>query len=117
MVHATMRVSRTCILCVRRDWHWGKNTKRVRYALIVLDPESSAPKSGDGTEHPVLASYTVSGSDAEALRKQFSAMKALENQIVLIDPLGNVILRYASGVDGRKLKKDIGRVLKGSHVG
>ena len=42
---------------------------------------------------------------------------APEGGIFLVDPLGNLILRYPADPDIKKLHKDIGRLLYASRIG
>ena len=40
-----------------------------------------------------------------------------ESSILLIDPLGNVILKYSEELQGKKLLKDLKKLLKLSRIG
>lgn len=42
---------------------------------------------------------------------------ALRDHIYLIDPLGNLMMRYPKNADANKMKKDLGKLLKASAIG
>jgi glutathione peroxidase-family protein len=41
----------------------------------------------------------------------------VEEHIYLIDPLGNLMMRFPKDADPSKVKKDIGKLLKASAIG
>jgi len=118
----------------------GKYTKRIRYAVIVLDPIRDADRSDTNQggvaqgglvglvgmsetelaeEHPVLEYFSASGDDAAKLDTVFksAADAELDHQIFIIDPLGSIMMRYPKGTEGRPMKNDLSRLLRASHVG
>ncbi|MFT4174718.1 MAG: hypothetical protein QM639_19275 [Rhodocyclaceae bacterium] len=66
-----------------------------------------APAAGEGAADDGLAMV----ADA-ALAAQLG-----ERRVVLVDPLGNLVLRYPLPPDGRALNKDLARLLKYSSLG
>jgi len=101
----------------------GKYTKRIRYAVLVLDPaEGSAAamkEAGFQAEHPVLDYFSASGDDAANLARLFesAADAKLDDQIFIVDPLGNIMMRYPKRTEGKPMKNDLSRLLRASHVG
>lgn len=113
----------------------GKHTKRIRYALLNLKSGSPPLRDALLAEHPLLDTWVAagdSGDSANALRQQLETAASsgsidfANSGVYLLDPIGHVVLHYPVG-DGadqitpadlhRALKKDIGRLLRGSHVG
>jgi len=90
----------------------GKNMDRVQRLWIVIDEAEVAPalaadypgmlmaRSGQGQ---LLAQLPAKGGNARG-------------PIWLIDPLGNVMLRYPAGADPTGMKKDLQRLLSVSQV-
>lgn len=117
----------------------GKYSKRIRYAVLVLDPATDADAGPDEqlvAEHPVMDWFTARDDAAAKLGEQFLAASGksggqsggvsggksggtsdLDHEIYIVDPLGNIMMRYPKGTDGRPLKKDLSRLLRASHVG
>jgi hypothetical protein len=52
-----------------------------------------------------------------AFNRQFPHEKQGENHIYLIDPLGNLVLRFPSPPDAKRMMKDLKLLLKASQIG
>jgi hypothetical protein len=52
-----------------------------------------------------------------ALLTQLPAAVDARDPIYLMDPLGNLVLRYPRGADPSRMKKDLERLLKVSRIG
>lgn len=52
-----------------------------------------------------------------AFNRQFPQEKPGENHIYLIDPLGNLVLRFPSPPDAKRMMKDLKLLLKASQIG
>jgi len=74
-------------------------------------------------EHPglLLADGPQGGDDAGELRGQFDAAEAqlgpLPQAIYLVDPLGNLMMRFDPALDPRKMLKDLKHLLRVSRIG
>lgn len=72
-------------------------------------------------EHPGLMIATGSASEQSMLRDQIvtaqSAMEPLADAIYLIDPMGNVMLRFAPDLPPKSMLKDLKHLLKVSRIG
>ena len=72
-------------------------------------------------EHPGLMAVMGSPEDQAVLRNQVrsaeSAMESLENAIYLIDPFGNLMLRFPPDLEPKSMLKDIKHLLKVSRIG
>ena len=90
----------------------GKNADRVERVWLVTDdaaPRAEAVKQYEGT-------WVVRAAGTE-LPKLFPAPGAVADHIYLIDPLGNVMLRFPRDPDPRLMIKDLARLLKASRIG
>jgi hypothetical protein len=88
--------------------------------VALLQSEGQLPEALRA-EH--LGLMTVIGSPEEqaVLRDQVksaeSAMESVGNAIYLIDPYGNLMLRFPPGLDPKSMLKDIKHLLKVSRIG
>jgi hypothetical protein len=93
----------------------NKDMRRVERSLLT----HSMPDSDAGAlreKFPGLAVYRA--KDATALKKLFlEDGRDAQAWIFLIDPAGNLVLRYAPGADAAGLHKDLQRLLKLSRLG
>ncbi len=48
---------------------------------------------------------------------QFPAPESVRDHIYVVDPLGNLMLRFPRDADPRRMMKDLSRLLKASRVG
>lgn len=92
---------------------------RVQRA-IVLQPGAQLPEQLQA-EHPGLMSVDGSVEELMAFRAQIesaqSTMENLDNAIYLIDPLGNLMLRFPPELEPKSMLKDIKHLLKVSRIG
>jgi cytochrome oxidase Cu insertion factor (SCO1/SenC/PrrC family) len=89
----------------------GKNTERVERVWLVSDdatPRNEAVSQYQGT--------WVVRADAGLLQR-FPAQGAASDHIYLIDPLGNLMMRFPRDPDPRLMIKDLARLLKASQIG
>ena len=89
----------------------GKNTERVERIWLVSDeitPRDEAVSQYQGT--------WVVHADA-GLLQLFPARGALADHIYLVDPLGNLMMRFPRDPDPRLMIKDLARLLKASQIG
>jgi len=98
----------------------GKHHKRVKRLLVVTSKVSSNLQK-------IMKAYpdmTVASEPAKAIRnlgkqlrtKDGTALDGL-NRIYLIDPLGNFMMTYDRNADPSKMRRDLGRLLRVSHIG
>ncbi|MBI4293373.1 MAG: cytochrome C oxidase subunit I [Betaproteobacteria bacterium] len=90
----------------------GRDLHRIERLWLVADDAPVAP--------PLIESYAgthiVRARDSMLLA-QFSARHDARDHIYLIDPLGNLMLRFPRNADPSRMKKDLERLLKVSWVG
>lgn len=89
----------------------GKNKERVERVWLLSD--DAAPR--DETVAPYQGTWMVR-ADA-ALLKHFPAQGAASDHIYLVDPLGNLMMRFPRDPDPRQMVKDLSRLLKASRIG
>ena len=85
----------------------GKDADRVERVWLVRDGNQPAPKTlaeFDGTREVVLA--TGDGLNL------FPAGKSRTDYIYLIDPVGNLMMRYPPDANPSRMKKDIAKLLR-----
>ncbi len=90
----------------------GKALDRIGRVWLVSDTQKIPPtvmKEYDGTH--ILA------AQGSGVLKAFPVKEALRDHIYLVDPLGNIVLRYPKDADPTGMKKDLARVLKVSRIG
>ena len=93
----------------------GKYLERIERVFLVSDAQNVAAtvvKEYDGTW--VANGH---GSEGNAILKVFPFRDVLSDHIYLVDPLGNVVLRFPKDADPSRMKKDLERLLKVSRIG
>ena len=90
----------------------GREMDRVERVWLILDEaplETLLMREYDGTRmlraagSPIVAEFAPSGS--------------ARDHIYLIDPHGNLMLRFPKNADPRRMHKDLGRLLRASRIG
>ncbi|MGH8712987.1 MAG: SCO family protein [Casimicrobiaceae bacterium] len=85
-----------------------------RVARVLLQTPAASPLAPElAAAHPKLA--VVRADAAELARLPLDARAAAG--ILLLDPRGNLVLRYGADPDIRRLADDLQRVLKASQIG
>lgn len=92
----------------------GKDRNRVERVWIVLD--DVLPAAGLLAEHDGLAIGRMKPAEFAA-RFPAGAGHAAAEHVFLIDPLGNLMMRFPSPLDPSRMKKDLLRLLKISRIG
>ena len=90
----------------------GKNMDRVERVWLITD----AALPADPVVREFQGTWLIRAAGSEFLR-QFPAQRAAADHIYVIDPLGNLMLRFPRDADPRKMVKDIARLLKISRIG
>jgi hypothetical protein len=89
---------------------------RLRVERLWLLPDSGQP------DEKVLAAHKglwVARSDPSTLSEMLPAQDggSVSQHIYLIDPLGNLMMRFPVDADANRMKKDINKLLKASRIG
>jgi hypothetical protein len=90
----------------------GKNKERVERVWLVAD--GAVPRAEATAAYP--GTWLVRAGAAELLGV-FPAAGAVSDHIYVVDPLGNLIMRFPRDPDPRLMIKDLARLLKASQVG
>lgn len=89
----------------------GKNRDRIERVWLVSD--GAAPR-----EAPALAAEGTRVAQADAaLLRVFPAPGEASDHLYLVDPLGNLMMRFPRDPEPRLMIKDLSRLLKASQVG
>jgi len=98
----------------------GKNYKRVK-RLLVLTDKTNRKMLEYFEAYPDM---TIVNGPAKAIRNLASQLQTYDgsaldslNRIYLIDPLGNFMMTYDRNADPGKMRKDLSRLLRVSHIG
>lgn len=90
----------------------GKNMDRIERVWLLDDGVAPPPA--------LLSEYAgtrVLQGPAPALLAKLPAAGAVRDHIYLVDPLGNLVLRYPREADPTRIKKDLLRLLHASRIG
>lgn len=90
----------------------GRNMDRVERLWLIADRADPDPALAAGFEGTWFVRATSS-----AVLAAFPAADAASDHIYIIDPLGNLIMRYGGNADPRDVVKDMERLLKASRIG
>jgi len=90
----------------------GREMERVERVWLILDEsplETQLMREYDGTR--------MLRAGGSALTAEFPPPAGVRDHIYLIDPLGNLMLRFPKDADPRKMHKDLARLLRASRIG
>lgn len=90
----------------------GKEMGRVERAFLITDKAPLAPEK----LAPYGGTWLIRAGGTDIL-ETFPAAGPRAAHIYLVDPLGNVVLRYPQDPDPRRMIKDLQRLLKVSRIG
>lgn len=92
----------------------GKDRDRVARVWAVAD--DTVPDPALLAQHEGLV---LMRADVDALARQFPAtpQTRVTDHIYLIDPLGNLMMRFPKDADPSRMKKDLAKLLRASRVG
>jgi cytochrome oxidase Cu insertion factor (SCO1/SenC/PrrC family) len=103
--------------CERKLYHMrqtrlaqGKDMDRIERLWILLDEERPAIDAA-------LTEGAIVAHAPHSLIAAFPAPRDVRDHIYLVDPLGNLMLRFPPRADPRKMIKDLQRLLRLSRVG
>jgi len=90
----------------------GQNMERVERAWLIDD--DAAPPASLTADYAGTRQIKAKGS---AVLTRLPAQASARAHIYIVDPLGNVIMRYAGDADATGMKKDLSRLLRASRIG
>jgi hypothetical protein len=90
-----------------------QNAEAERIVRVWLVRDSAPPRAMLLAEHPGLA---VAHAGPETLR-WLPAAGSADDYVYLLDPLGNLMMRFPANPDIKALSRDLARLLKASRIG
>lgn len=93
----------------------GKDQERVQRLFILTDAQTVDSLKTKLTDYPDMLVWTGEKSVLAKLAQDFGieATKATgQGYIYLLDPMGNLMMRYSPGIDPAGMRKDLVRLLK-----
>jgi hypothetical protein len=90
----------------------GKDMDRIERAWLLDD--AAVPEPALVSEYAGTYLLPAQGS---ALLAKLPAAASVRDHIYLVDPLGNLVLRYPRDADPSRIKKDLSRLLRASRIG
>ncbi len=91
----------------------GRDRDRIERVLLITD--GSTPAAALLAEHEGLQ---VLRADPAALSAALPAAEAVDGPpTYVIDPLGNLMMRFPARADANRMKKDIAKLLRASRIG
>lgn len=90
----------------------GRNARRVRVLLLAAGADS-VPPPAVMREHPQAEVWTA---DAPAMAR-LAPLFAARDDVYLVDPLGNLMMRFDSAMNPSLMRKDLARLLRVSSAG
>ncbi len=90
----------------------GKSLERIERVWLVNDA-----REVDGGVIKEYAGMWIAGAQGNAILKALPYRDVQRDHIYLVDPLGNVVLRYPRDADPSRMKKDLARLLRVSRIG
>ncbi len=92
----------------------GKNSDRIERVFLVIDSEPMETmllREYDGTHF-----LRASRAELERFLEPQPGAR-LEDHVFMIDPIGNLMLRWPKDADPNRMKRDLGKLLKASRIG
>ena len=89
----------------------GRDSARVRTVYLLPEAQPDAELSRMLLQYPAFSVY-------HAMTKQTAQTPELkQNQVYIVDPMGNLVMRYSPDAYSRDIIKDFKRLLKASKIG
>ena len=94
----------------------GKDISRLRRAAVLKPDTELASLTKEWQEDGRLLKVLVSTALQEKIRK-ITANSAEEGGLIIMDPLGNLMMKYSTGYDPYQVRNDLSKLLKISQIG
>jgi cytochrome oxidase Cu insertion factor (SCO1/SenC/PrrC family) len=99
-----------------RQTQLGLGRQIPRVQRLWLAPDHCCDPGADTEMQPPLLSVNAQGDNGAALLSQFP-VDHRESTIFIVDPRGNLMMRYDSNADPKGLREDLKKLLDLSHIG
>ena len=91
----------------------GRDSARVRTVYLLPEAQPNTELSHMLPQYPAFSVYQI-----DAMTKQTAQTPELkQNQVYIVDPMGNLVMRYSPDAYSRDIIKDFKRLLKASKIG
>jgi len=94
----------------------GKDIPRVRRAAVMFVNHEQPVLSGQWQEDGHLLKILASASLQEKISKIIGNQET-DGMLLIMDPLGNLMMKYAVGYDPYKVRNDLSKLLRISQIG
>lgn len=95
----------------------GKDMERVKTLLLLDEAPDPEFRHWLRAEHAAMIAGVADPAARSELARAFPALGAPGEWIYLLDPLGNLLMRYPVGGEPRGMLKDLQRLLRLSGIG
>jgi len=95
----------------------GKNASRFKHMIIHLDNMSAEFQGLIESEHTTALHSYASNEKISSVFSGLNSNNLLSNSIYIMDPLGNIMMRFSHGTSAKLILKDLNRLLKISRIG
>ncbi len=95
----------------------GKYPERIERVWLITGGGQPAPRLSSEFEGTWLVNVAGSAAAGSAVLEALPHAGTLTDHIYLVDPLGNLVLRYPRAADPSRMKKDLDRLLRVSRIG
>jgi cytochrome oxidase Cu insertion factor (SCO1/SenC/PrrC family) len=93
----------------------GKDRHRVLRVIVHLEPAGEKLKALIETEYPNVLNMN---GNAKAINAAFDGSSKLdENELYIMDPVGNVMMRFTQDQPMKDIQTDVRKLLKASQIG
>lgn len=97
---------------------FGKDIDRIDRVVVVSGVVEGESNQKMWASHPDLTVLIGTGNGiGRQIKDQVPEFSRSSNDIYLLDPLGNVVMRFPASLEVKFMKKDIKKLLKLSHIG
>jgi hypothetical protein len=104
------------VLHTMRQTHASMGRLGARLQQVFLVNAGCCDHAYLAREHPELRVIDASSPESAGLLGNFPADR-LRESLFIVDPLGNLMMRYDTRLDPRGLRQDLTKLLELSHVG
>jgi cytochrome oxidase Cu insertion factor (SCO1/SenC/PrrC family) len=95
----------------------GKDMGRVQNILLQTKTPDEELVTWLLEQHPAMVKAVSDATTLNFFQKVFKTTDTHEPWIYLIDPLGNLVMRYDAGMNSKGILEDLKRLLKYSKIG
>ncbi len=97
---------------------FGKDIDRIDRVAVVSGAVKGESNLKMWASHPdLLVLLATNKGIGEQIERQVEGFGRSSNAVYLLDPLGNVVMRFPASLEVKLMKKDIKKLLKLSHIG